>query len=398
MTHENGSPPHWVADNPIIQKILNTYINKIESNQQLKMFVNAKQPPELYDFDAFDTEQLWRLVVSKLQNEHGIIEVRTHTKLSVHDLPYEKARLTFNVEKEAKVREWLNRPFRQNYRRAWQAAVADVGTAIPNPNAFSTPIHISGRSAIETVAAFVRLADTLSQLEENKSSLSLRTLSARCFWGDSKFLDHRRALLENAFPATHGSIQPRAIMMSAYIPDDIGTALFIENFDSFCNTIAAVKKTEYSKQIAVIYSAGFRSSAERIRQAGNARFVVINQVSPEAYEQFLEWWFDEQNNKVSCYFWGDLDFSGMAILKAMRAKFKSIEPWQYAYEHTISYHKSGARHAAGNARKEQQTDPGFTGCEYADQELLPLMRKSRAFTDQEVVGEEEIVNAINELF
>jgi len=164
------------------------------------------------------------------------------------------------------------------------------------------------------------------------------------------------------------------------------------------STVKAVEKTEYSDQTAVIYSAGFRGSAERIRQAGNAQFVVINQATAVAYQQFKRWWCDEQNNTVNCYFWGDLDFSGMAILKAMRAKFKSIEPWQGAYDHTINYHKKGARHLPGDAGKEQQTDPEFTGCDFADQVLLPLMRKSQTFTDQEVVCEQELVTAINQLF
>lgn len=398
MTRPTNTSPHWVQDNRLIQRILNTFIDKVDSQQQLKMFVSSRQLPELYNFDNYDTEELWRLVVSKLQVETSIVEIRTNPKLSAIDLPYEKARITFRAEHEMLVRQWLNRPIVQPYSQAWQEAIEEAGGVLPNPSAFLSPIHFAGRTAAETVEGFVRVANELAQLDKTESSLSLRTLSARCFWGNSKLLDGRQTLLEAAFPSAQLKIQPRAIMMSAYIPDKLTTALFIENFDSFMSAVAALKNSKFNDQVAVIYSAGFRGSAERIRAPGHAQFVVMNQVDAQARKRFEQWWYDASNDSIACYFWGDLDFSGMAILKAMRVRFKTMQSWRAAYECAILYHQLEARHFAGDANKELQNDPGVTGCEFADQKLLPLMRKSQAFTDQEVVCEKEIATAISDIF
>lgn len=46
---------------------------------------------------------------------------------------------------------------------------------------------------------------------------------------------------------------------------------------------------------------------------------------------------------------------------------------------------AAAGHAPQWAAKARQPDPGYTGCSYADEQLLPLLRSRGRFIDQETV-------------
>jgi len=264
------------------------------------------------------------------------------------------------------------------------------------------PIHYANLTAGQIVDGFVLIAHTLETLSKEvltnqSAAISLRSLSARCFGGDSKFLDKRRSLLENAFPAAASLISPRAIMMSVYIPTTLKAAIFVENFDSFRSTVNAVFRSKLADKIAVVYSAGYRSSANLIRQAGNSQFVTINHVTKDEYQTFENWWFSDSQS-VPVLFWGDLDYEGMGILKALRARFHNAIAFKAAYRVCLSYQQRGVCHLAQQAGKTQQIDPGETGCDYADSVLLPAIRTHSLFTDQEVVVEDEILSAIEQTF
>ena len=83
---------------------------------------------------------------------------------------------------------------------------------------------------------------------------------------------------------------------------------------------------------------------------------------------------------------GDLDFAGMQILASLREVFAQAEAWRPGYGELIRALSEGGGHLPEMASKERQTDPGTTGCRYADDELLPLMRQRGRFVDQEVFG------------
>jgi hypothetical protein len=48
--------------------------------------------------------------------------------------------------------------------------------------------------------------------------------------------------------------------------------------------------------------------------------------------------------------------------------------------------QAGRGHAPDQARKEGQSDPGLTRCEYADNVLLPALRQTARCVDQEWWG------------
>jgi len=83
------------------------------------------------------------------------------------------------------------------------------------------------------------------------------------------------------------------------------------------------------------------------------------------------------------FFWGDLDFSGMAILSSLKKVFPTIKAWKTGYDPMLCMLESGGGHTPKEAGKDNQDDPSITGCDYADKVLLPLLRSKKRFLDQE---------------
>lgn len=213
-------------------------------------------------------------------------------------------------------------------------------------------------------------------------------MSSLCFWGDSKFLDNREDLILDLFPELENKIKPRPIIITVYIPINFTKVLFIENQDSFLALVEQANKYHELSSLALVYSAGFRGSASRIRQPGNAIFTTINAVDTLSKKYFEQWWFEYNEstvNLLSCFFWGDFDYSGMGILSALRKKFITLKAWHPGYVSMLAYLDQGIGHTLQEAGKSEQKDPGEVGCDYSDSTLLPYMREHNLFLDQEAV-------------
>jgi hypothetical protein len=89
------------------------------------------------------------------------------------------------------------------------------------------------------------------------------------------------------------------------------------------------------------------------------------------------------NSTRPVYFWGDLDYAGMAILKELRVIFPNVRAWQPGYARLLARLSSDEAHTPEEAAKTGQSDPGATGCAYADTVLLPGIRAQSRFVDQE---------------
>jgi hypothetical protein len=87
---------------------------------------------------------------------------------------------------------------------------------------------------------------------------------------------------------------------------------------------------------------------------------------------------------MPCWFWGDLDFSGMRILAAVRRPFPTVSAWMPGYQPMHHALMRGHGHRPESAGKEAQKDLDRTGCPYADSVLLPAIRDEGRFLDQEV--------------
>ncbi len=382
--------PLWIGENPFIERLLNIFIDQCNKPNTVRFqkSINQKTAPELFDFDKVDTEFLWPLIKEKLLNEYKIIERIQYRRVPVHAEKYEKAIIYFNRSKEELVRAWLNRPVISSYTHQWHSALA-LYPQFGN-SSLNQVIQANPHTAKQILEGFARVEQELAKLMQRNEKISLRGLSARCFWGDSKFLDKRRELLNDVFESAMDVILPRAIMLSAYIPTNLKTVIFIENFDSFLSTVKAIQSSHQKEHTAVVYSAGYRGSAELIRTLGECQFVSINSVEPHVFERFYNWWFQLNDLIIKTYFWGDLDFEGMRILKTLRNNFPQTKAWQTAYNLMLGYHENGLGHAPEMANKELQKKPELSGCNYADHELIPLLISTRRFIDQEVISQAQL--------
>jgi hypothetical protein len=228
-------------------------------------------------------------------------------------------------------------------------------------------IALPGRSDSEVVAALARLAQV-------QRPATLRQLSTLAFWGDSKVLDERGDLIAAVFPGLQ--IRERPIVVAVNIPERVEGVLFIENQDNY--SAAVDRELPASRALASIYLAGFRGTAARIRSRQGAR---LHFAGPgiDQRGRFERWWFDDEPFAPGCYFWGDLDFASMQMLKSLRQRFGDVRAWKPGYEPMLA----ALRAAGAGARLiEGQVDPETTGCDFADGVLLPAARKL-GFWDQE---------------
>lgn len=379
MPSSYPTPPPWLEEERLPQRLLESFLRKLEKGQRLSLRITPKTAPELYDFQHEDVKFLWALVKS-LDKEYHILTIKP-ARVEPSQEVYENAQIIFAPDKEELVRHWLNRPALDPYALVWQHQLSRMASQFEDGGEalFDTMVRLPEQGAEQTLKAFARIGTELQR------PTTLRALSARCFWGDSKCLDRYDYLVTALFPSLAHNLVPRPILMAVHLPEALEQVLFVENQDTFIS-LAEENLPGY----ALVYSAGFRGSAMRIREPGNAVFSYLN---PEGHadirQRFEQLWFSADAS-IPCWFWGDLDFAGMAILKALRYTFTHTRAWQPGYAPLLERLQYGWGHTHDSSGKSQQRDPDTTGCPYADEQLLPAMREAGSFIDQEAVNPGEI--------
>src|SRR5690606_28463370 len=139
---------------------------------------------------------------------------------------YDDGLIQLKYEAEETVRTWLDRRAFDPRQHLWPSALAphlsgfeDGGEALGREG-----LRFPGRSYEQLAAAFARVPEALKQ-----RPMTLRQLSAHCFWGASKFLDRREPLLVATFPSLASRIRARPLLLSVYLPDTLEQILFVEN-------------------------------------------------------------------------------------------------------------------------------------------------------------------------
>ncbi len=374
--------PNWVDEEPLIQSILNHFLDQVDVSAKPLFRINERNTPELYDHAHDDPRYLWDLVKT-LDNEYHIFTVKKQRNRSGRE-SYENAQLFFNAEKEGQIREWLNRPAFDPYTLTWNQSFHKIRHLFEDEGrALERPLRVEGKSAGEVLQAFAELS------REIKTPQTLRNLSAKCFWGDSKFLDAHQELVNALFPLASQAILPRPMMLNIALPERFTEVLFIENLDSFLMMKLRAQTEPSLMHTALVYSAGFKGTSPGVRKRGEVVFSVLTASSTESLREFERWWLDQHNTDIHCFFWGDMDYAGMAILSALRRSFPNIQAWRPGYRHMLAFHEQGHGHKIRDSKKMQQLDPRHTGCEFADNVLLPAIRASQRFLDQEIIAERD---------
>lgn len=371
--------PEWLDDEPEVVAMLTAFLDKLDHRPTSERAripsvpISKSIAPVLHRHDE-SADRTWALVRSL---EGIVFDIRLGRKRRPYDPEYVGASLRFLDASEAICRDWLFRPMQIPYQRSWAAAVEAHADAFADQGAtlLARPLKVAGKSAHQVVDAFAKLGAYVD------AGLTLRQLSARVFWGLSKVLDARVDLLHQLYPGL--VLAPRPVLVHVYLPNPCTGVLFVENQDTYVQALAG-KPAEVTG-LALVYSAGFRGSAERIRGRNGVSLHYQGASERELQAQFERWWFEEKPEDWPVWFWGDLDFAGMAILKAMRQRFGGVQAWQPGYAPMVELIGSGGGHSALMALKAEQIDPETTGCIYADETLLPTMREVGRFVDQETL-------------
>lgn len=227
----------------------------------------------------------------------------------------------------------------------------------------------------------------LNQMEAMKGHpLLLREVSAQLFWGMSKVLDKRQGLVAALLGLEECPFPEAPVQLQVHITEGLlGGVLFIENQMSFERAVRAGGPS--FSGLALVYASGFKGSAQRLRtDAGCSLYYSRSGVrAGQEVESFEEWLFGKRSDAtVPTFFWGDLDFSGMRILAAMRSSFPEVCAWESGYAPMLQALAEGRGHSPEAAEKKGQRPLSATGCGYADRELLPALHKWRMYVDQEL--------------
>lgn len=366
--------PPWLNDEVELQRLLETVLDRFDQQpgdkrQQRLYFAAEKHLPSLKRLDA-DADQLWRFI--RLLESQRLLTIMEDTKRSPYDADWKGARLAFATDAEETLRAWLARPREEPALSRWRDAVAQHEDAFPGGIVLllKRRITIPGWDDEQIVA-------TLASLGDISTPATLRQLSARLFNGDSKRLDDREELIRSLFPEL--PLKQRPLVIAVHLPIDCRGVLFIENQDTYAAALSGAYPE--AQNLALIYAAGFRGGAERIRERGAALLHYSN--SDGLSVNFEQWWYEPQAKPPGpLHFFGDLDYAGIAILAALRQRFGDVTAWQPGYAPLLERLRQGHGHYPDIAGKQQQSDPGYSGCDYADGVLLPAIR-SLGFIDQE---------------
>jgi hypothetical protein len=366
--------PIWLRDEPEICALLGAALDRFDAlpGDARSRDTWLQQPTRLLSTLERNDEradQLWALI-RQLQ-QLGICSVRTR-KRNPYDPEWLGAKIGFPVTSEEILRDWLGRAAPVAIQKQWQEAVLHQRSRFSGniDLLLQKRITIAGRTAQEVVTALAGLADI-------QQPATLRQLSSHVFWGDSKLLDERGELIAALFPQL--VVRDRPLVVAVHLGEATSGVLFIENQDNY--TAAVAGEPESAQGCSLVYMAGFRTAATRIRTPGGACLHFGGAGAATQAGDFESWWFGESTSSPSLWFWGDLDFSGMQILKSLRERFGDVQAWQPGYAPVL------AALSAGRARMQAdavggQIDPRLTGCEYADQVLLPAVRRY-GYRDQE---------------
>lgn len=383
--------PLWLHQ-PEITKLLNLLVDKLDkvkmtgrATQSLKLDIRTF--PALFHATFEDDKAYYWSQLEQMQ-AWGWFRIKTD-RLEPGKASYElNPRL--QIIDEAAIRQVTARlePIK-SAQQLWREAVfgklrADVDVC---ECVAKQKLEIPGKTAKEIVERLNLLAALIDE------PLLLREVSARLFWGQSKVLDNRQALIAMILNVDECPFPEAPIQLQVFLPkDEFNGVLFIENLVSFDRATRDI--TDHFAGLALVFASGFKGAAKRLRSATGASvyFAGHGSLADASSQRFLTW-LVAGNENLPVRFWGDLDYSGMQILKSLRNSFKELEAWQPGYQPMLEALSSGHGHAPDAAGKINQKPLDKTGSTYADRHLLPVLAETGKFLDQESFGESILCTA-----
>jgi len=359
---------------PFQRRIALALLAKAEGKPAARLRLDARMAPELHGHTDAEERARWWLQLQELERR-GWWRLQLAPAREFADLAERKPQLEL-LDFEA-LAAWVGyQPLASRWAARWQALLQERGA----PEALRQYLARNPLPALEPLAP-EQAWHSLQQLAQRCQSgqrLALRELSAQVFQGRSKLLDAREELLL-LLGAQPGQFSEAPIQLLIDCPARIEYALFVENLTSF-EALADARGAAWQHAL-LLYAAGFKGSARRLREPAGCRlYLRAGSAAPQL--DLVQRWLFERAELPVCFF-GDLDYAGLDILRRLRELFPQAQAWAPGYRALARRLAAGGGHAPEWADKQQQADPGTTGCALADTELLPLLRRSGAALDQE---------------
>lgn len=377
--------PLWVGS-PGVAALLNLLVDRLDASQVRgsartgSLALNERTWPALFGAGReSDKEELWAHLCDMAR--WGWVAVKPESALKSRSGYSTEPRLT--VQAEVDVRLAVGRPERpRSSLERWRAAVEEhlVGTPEQKAVVADFCIDIPNRQMAEVVKRLNTLPDLVAE------SVLLREASSKLFWGMSKVLDKRQALVCAVLGVSECPFPESPVQLQVFLPTALPTGvLFIENAMTFEQTLR--RPTAVTEGLVLAYASGFRGSAQRLRTTTGSSlyYSAKGDPTPAMRANFEAWLYQAppSSERLPSYFWGDLDFAGMRILSAMRSSFPGTEAWRPGYLPMLQALEAGAGHSPEAADKQGQRVLLHTGCAFADKELIPVVVRTGQFVDQE---------------
>jgi hypothetical protein len=374
----------WGAalNEPIAQRVLSKVLDRLDAQPaedrslDIRIDLDGAMAPEIHHAETLaDRDVAWATIDGLAAAGWARLGYRLHRRHGAREErePYLDFRWSRDVEDF--IRTKLCRPRRQpSYAAQWRALVEASGldmTEAARAQISTTPIMVPGRPVGEVFQRFMSIRQVAQE------SLLLREVSSRLFWGLSKLLDGRAEAVAALLGVDECPFLEQPIVLNIHLAEQPTSFLFVENHVAF----ERLKQRMDLREIALIYSSGFRGAASRLRRVGGCSLYYSRASMREAIDCFERMLFSSRS--IPTYFWGDLDFSGMAILASLRSTFPSAEAWEPGYTPMLARLLRGDGHSPAESGKERQRPVERTGCSYADNALLPALRSTGKFVDQE---------------
>lgn len=366
-------------DHAPVRKVLTRFATKAQraGGESCTQKIDSKSFPELFNAESGeDADYHWSLLKDAAAL-CGVVVSLKPTKSLVAEYERERCpKLEILAHDLPKLLETLGLPrAAPSHRDEWRRALL-AGLEAPREVAEALvgyTLKIDGRTHAEVVSA-------LNHVRKLKGeAMRLREVSSLAFWGDSKVLDDRADMVAKLLELEECPFAPASIHLVVRLPKvPVKGILFVENKTTF-DTLHGPEAAD----LALIYSAGFLASASRLTSRSDVvpYFAKESALDTQNAELVFSFLFDA--TPMPCYFFGDLDFAGMGILRAMRQNFPALRAWDPGYRKLLARLIAGDGHTPTAARKAGQRDPETTGCVLADEVLLPSMRSAGLFVDQE---------------
>jgi len=328
-----------------------------------------KDLPQFYELAAQDRLVVWRFI--EHLRDAGWIRI-AGKRLRADQSPWDvHPRLTLVAEAEPAVRAALGRESATTtYTRRWREAV--LGAA----SRFGGDVEPLSRTPIEVPEQGPeQIVERLCGMSHMDPGTLAREASARALWGLSKLLDNRVDAVNAALGRT--ILREKPLLVNVHVCDESPQEiLFVENEVSYILAAATCPRGR-----ALVWSSGFMASAKRLREPGGMTLHATAASTREGVLHLEALLRDGHGARL--FFFGDLDYAGMRILRQLREIFPEMAAWEPGYDVLLDQLASGEGHAPEAAEKTGQSDPVTTGCRYADEHLLPAIRTTGRFVDQE---------------